>query len=73
MRRPARPGVVLDQLTTMTIYPRGFAFVAVALLILVALDRFGLDWRYGLVAIALDALAFAPLFGAGSVRQRFAR
>jgi len=57
----------------MTVYPRGFAFVAVALLILVALDWFGLDWRYGLVAIALDAIAFVPLFGAGSARQHPAR
>ena len=53
----------------MTIYPRGLAFVAVALLILAALDRFGLDWRYGLVAIALDAVAFAPLFGRRSASR----
>ena len=53
----------------MTIYPRGLAFVAVAVLILAALDRFGLDWRYGLVAIALDAVAFAPLFGRRSASR----
>jgi hypothetical protein len=47
----------------MTIYPRGLAFVAVAILILLAIDRFGIDWRVGLVAVSLDAvLTLFPLF-----------
>jgi hypothetical protein len=54
----------------MTIYPRGLAFVAIALFILAALDRFNIDWRVGLVAIALDALAFMPLFRGRSGRQQ---
>ena len=46
----------------MTIYPRGLAFVAVALLIMLAVDWLGIDWRVGLVAVSLDAvLTLFPL------------
>jgi hypothetical protein len=48
----------------MTIYPRGLAFVAVALVIMLVVDWLGIDWRVGLVAISLDAiLTLFPLFG----------
>jgi hypothetical protein len=40
----------------VTIYPRGLVFVAVAILILLAMDWFDIDWRVGLIAIALDAI-----------------
>jgi hypothetical protein len=40
----------------VTIYVRGLAFVAVAILILLAMDWFDIDWRVGLLAISIDAL-----------------
>ena len=47
----------------MTIYPRGLAFVAIALLIMLVIDWLGIDWRVGLVAVSLDAaLTLLPLF-----------
>ena len=47
----------------MTIYPRGLAFVAIALLIMLVVDWLGIDWRVGLVAVSLDAgLTLFPLF-----------
>ena len=47
----------------VTIYPRGLAFVAIATLILFAIDRFAIDWRVGLLAISIDAVAaFVPFF-----------
>jgi hypothetical protein len=47
----------------VTIYPRGLAFVAGAILILLAIDWFGLDWRVGLLAISIDALlTLLPFF-----------
>ena len=46
----------------MTIYPRGLAFVVVALLIMLAVDWLGIDWRVGLVTMSLDAvLTLFPL------------
>ena len=50
----------------VTIYPRGLAFVAGAILILLAIDWFDLDWRVGLLAISIDALlTFLPFWGRG--------
>jgi hypothetical protein len=50
----------------VTIYPRGLAFVAGAILILLAMDWFDLDWRVGLLAISIDALlTFVPFWGRG--------
>ena len=54
----------------MTIYPRGVAFVAVAILLLLAIDWFGVDWRIGLLAVSIDALlTLVPFFGGPSVRH----
>jgi hypothetical protein len=48
---------------TMTIYPRGVVFVLVAVLIFFLVDRFNIDWRIGLLAVSLDALAtLLPFF-----------
>ena len=50
----------------VTIYPRGLAFVAGAILILLAMDWFDLDWRVGFLAISIDALlTFLPFWGRG--------
>lgn len=47
----------------VTIYPRGLAFVVIALLILIAMDWFNIDWRVGLLAISIDAvLTLFPFF-----------
>lgn len=47
----------------MTIYPRGIAFLALTILVLLAIDWLGIDWRIGLLAVSLDALiTFAPWF-----------
>ena len=47
----------------VTIYPRGLAFVAVGILILVVIDWFQIDWRVGVLAISIDAVAaFVPFF-----------
>jgi len=47
----------------VTIHPRGLAFVAIAMSILFAIDRFDIDWRVGLFAISIDAVAaFVPFF-----------
>ena len=47
----------------VTICPRGLALVAGAILILLAMDWFDLDWRVGLVAISIDALlTLLPFF-----------
>ena len=53
----------------VTIYPRGLAFVAGAILILLAMDWFDLDWRVGLLAVSIDALLTLVLFwrGGGSL------
>jgi hypothetical protein len=40
----------------VTVYPRGLAFVAVAVLSLMAMGWFDIDWRVGLLAVSLDAL-----------------
>ncbi len=53
----------------VTIYPRGLAFVAIAIAILLAMDWFDIDWRVGLLAISLDAvLTFFPFFTGHSSR-----
>lgn len=49
----------------VTIYPRGLAFVASALLILLAMDWFNIDWRVGLLAISIDAMLTVFPFFAG--------
>ena len=47
----------------MTISPRGLAFVAVGILILLAIDWFQIDWRVGVLAVSIDAVAaFVPFF-----------
>ncbi len=54
----------------VTIYPRGLAFVAIAILILLAMDWFNIDWRVGLLAISLDALlTLFPFFAGHSVHR----
>ena len=55
----------------VTIYPRGLAFVVVALLILLALDWLNIDWRVGLLAISLDELLtlLFPVFAGHTARQ----
>jgi hypothetical protein len=54
----------------VTIYPRGLAFVAVATLMLLAVDYFDIDWRVGLVAISIDAfLTLLPFFAGHSARN----
>jgi hypothetical protein len=54
----------------VTIYPRGLAFVAIAALILLAMDWFNLDWRVGLLAISIDALlTLAPFFAGHSAHR----
>jgi hypothetical protein len=54
----------------VTIYPRGLAFVAVAVSILVAMDRFDIDWRVGLIAVSLDAmLTLFPLWAGHSTQS----
>jgi hypothetical protein len=40
----------------VTIYPGGLVFVAVAVLILLAMDWFDVDWRVGFIAISIDAI-----------------
>ncbi len=53
----------------VTIYPRGLAFVVIAVLILIAMDWFNVDWRVGLLAISIDAvLTLFPLFTGHSSR-----
>ena len=55
----------------MTVYPRGLAFVAAAILILLTIDWFGVDWRVGLVAISIDAfLSFLPFFAGRDARAK---
>ena len=55
----------------VTIYPRGLAFVAVAILILLAMDRFNIDWRVGLLAISIDALlTLFPFFAGHSAQHK---
>jgi hypothetical protein len=49
----------------VTIYFRGLAFVAGAILILLAMDWFDIDWRVGLLAISIDALLTLFPFVAG--------
>ena len=50
---------------TVTIYPRGLLFVAIAILILLAIDWLHIDWRVGVLAISMDTLvAFVPFFAA---------
>jgi hypothetical protein len=54
----------------VTIYPRGLAFVAIAVLILLAMEWFNIDWRVGLLAISLDALlTLFPFFARHSVHR----
>jgi len=53
----------MARIGTVTIYPRGLLFVAIAILVLLAIDWFHIDWRVGVLAISIDAVAaFAPFF-----------
>lgn len=54
----------------MTIYPRGVAFVVIALAIMLVVDWLGIDWRVGLLAVSLDAiLTLFPLFARRDVAR----
>ena len=54
----------------VTIDPRGLAFIAFAILILLAIDWFGVEWRIGLLAVSIEMLlTLFPFFSGPSVRH----